>query len=243
MKVRDRMRILITAGGTYETIDDVRTIKNKSTGRLGQLIADAFDDENIEIDYIHGDEALLPNREVNLYPIKDVRDLERVMRNLLETNTYYAVIHAMAVSDYEIYSVSTIETMSKSLGGMSHHDLKDALEHYQEDLNRFDKIASEHDDLVVLMRKAPKIINMVKRLQKDTILVGFKLVVDSSREELKKAVHQLMDRNDCDYVLGNDLKDIGGDRHKGYLFQKDLSYQVYYTKQEIAEAIKERVLL
>ncbi len=237
------MRILITAGGTFETIDDVRTIKNKSTGRLGQLIADSFKGEDIEIDYIYGEGSLLPDFEVNLYMIKDVRDLEKTLRNLLETHTYHAVIHAMAVSDYEIYSVSTIDHLAKAIGGLSNHDLKDVLEHYQEDLDRFDKIPSDHDDLVVLMRKAPKIIQMIKRYQKDTILVGFKLLVDSSKASLLKEAHKLMDRNDCDYVFANDLKDISGDRHKGYLVERDLSYQTYYTKQEIASAIKERVLL
>ena len=33
------MRILITAGGTSEKIDDVRAITNHSTGSLGQAIS------------------------------------------------------------------------------------------------------------------------------------------------------------------------------------------------------------
>ena len=34
------MKILITAGGTTEKIDQVRAITNHSTGRLGQALAD-----------------------------------------------------------------------------------------------------------------------------------------------------------------------------------------------------------
>ena len=37
------MNILITAGGTTETIDGVRSITNTGTGRLGSLIADEFE--------------------------------------------------------------------------------------------------------------------------------------------------------------------------------------------------------
>lgn len=36
------MRVLITAGGTSEKIDNVRSITNHSTGRLGCLIAEKF---------------------------------------------------------------------------------------------------------------------------------------------------------------------------------------------------------
>lgn len=237
------MRILISAGGTYESIDDVRTIKNKSTGRLGQLIADSFQDEAVIVDYVHGEDALLPTYNANLFPVKDVRDLEQTLRNLLESHTYHAVILAMAVSDYEVYSVTNINQLTEKLENKSKDEVRDVLEHYQEDFNRFDKIPSDHDDLVVMMRKAPKIIEMVKRIQKDTILVGFKLLVDTAKEDLFKEAHKIMDRNDCDYVLANNLKDISGDRHKGYLVQRDLSYQVYYTKQEIANAIRERIML
>ena len=36
------MKILVTAGDTYEPIDDVRKVTHMATGRLGSLIADEF---------------------------------------------------------------------------------------------------------------------------------------------------------------------------------------------------------
>ena len=60
------MKIIITAGGTSERIDDVRTITNSSTGRLGFTIGSAFAEaagngENIEkIYYLHGVRAAYP---------------------------------------------------------------------------------------------------------------------------------------------------------------------------------------
>ena len=30
-----------------------------------------------------------------------------------------------------------------------------------------------------------------------------------------------MEKNDCDFVLANDLQEIGADFHKGYLIHKD----------------------
>ena len=108
------MRILITSGGTIEKIDDVRNIRNSSTGRLSSLIANTMD-ENIIIDYVYGLNSLRPNRKYNPYHIESVRDLEETMKHLLNTYTYDAVIHAMAVSDYEIQSVTTNEALDKNL--------------------------------------------------------------------------------------------------------------------------------
>ena len=47
------MRVVITAGGTSEMIDSVRSITNKSSGKLGSLIAENFYnfDNNIEVVY------------------------------------------------------------------------------------------------------------------------------------------------------------------------------------------------
>ena len=37
-----RPHVLITAGGTSEPIDDVRTVTNRSSGRFGAALANAF---------------------------------------------------------------------------------------------------------------------------------------------------------------------------------------------------------
>ena len=58
------MKIMITAGGTSERIDDVRTITNSSTGRLGYAVGKAFAEkyrDDIEkIYYLHGKRASYP---------------------------------------------------------------------------------------------------------------------------------------------------------------------------------------
>lgn len=233
------MRILITAGGTFEKIDDVRTIKNTSTGRLGQLIAEAFDDA--KIDYVHGKGSLLPKSNVNLYMIEDVRSLEKTMDHLLSNHEYDAIIHAMAISDYEVYSVSTIQHLASLLSYKSEAEVYDILNELPEDLNRYNKIRSDKNDLVVFMRKAPKIIEMIKSYQ-NTYLVGFKLLVDVDENILLDEAKLLMERNDCDLVLANDATSITGDHHVGYLVNRDLSYDIYHTKQDIAQAIKEKVM-
>ena len=62
------MKIVITAGGTSEKIDDVRTITNSSTGRLGYAVGTAFlqqyADELEAVYYLHGTRARHPEHEM-----------------------------------------------------------------------------------------------------------------------------------------------------------------------------------
>ena len=51
-----------------------------------------------------------------------------------------------------------------------------------------------------------------------------------------------MEKNDCDFVLANDLKEIGADFHRGYLIHRDGSYDIMETNEEIADMIADRVL-
>lgn len=233
------MRVLITAGGTVEKIDDVREIRNTSTGRLAQLIADSID-ESVQIDYVYNKKALVPQRHVYLHPIESVRDLDRVMAELLQTHQYDAVIFAMAVSDYMIQSVTSYEHLAQKL---DKDRILDSLYEFDEDFNRDEKIRSKTENLAVLMTKAPKVIQRVKDFQKDTQLVGFKLLSGVSKDELIDAGMKLMKDSHADYVLANDLIHINQDEHVGHLIQANGNYDTYDTKQEIAMAIVERLRL
>ena len=51
-------KILVTAGGTTEPIDAVRSITNESSGRLGAKIADAFAQLGFEVVYLHTEKSL-----------------------------------------------------------------------------------------------------------------------------------------------------------------------------------------
>ena len=51
-----------------------------------------------------------------------------------------------------------------------------------------------------------------------------------------------MEKNRCDFVLANDLKEIGGGMHKGYLVHRDGKVDSMETKEEIAEMIARRVM-
>ena len=63
-----------------------------------------------------------------------------------------------------------------------------------------------------------------------------------AREELIAVAHNLLLKNGCTFVLANDLTEIKGDAHPGYLVHEDKNYDEMGTKEEIARTISHRVM-
>jgi phosphopantothenate-cysteine ligase len=226
------MNILITSGGTSERIDPVRRIANSATGRLGALIAERFGADGANVYYVCGANACVPNvgtsvgaalaaadGGVTVRRIDDTADLESAVRELCAAVKFDAVIHAAAVSDYRVVSVSS--------GGA--------------ELDRSQKISSTLPELTIALEPTPKIISLYRELAPNACLVGFKLLDSVSREELFSAARKVMDANNCAFVLANDGSQISGDAHVGHLLKRDGSAAEFTTKQDIAEGIFDAV--
>ena len=213
------MKILITAGGTSEPIDDVRKITNRSTGKLGLAIGERllreYPDKLEKLYYLHGETADYPRGpQVEPVRIGGTVDLKERLTEILTRDSIDAVIHSMAVSDYMVDKVTTVEA------------IKTGVESAEITGN---KISSSIDDLAIILKRTPKII-------------GFKLLSNVPHEELIAVAKGLMEKNRCDFVLANDLKEIGGGMHKGYLVHRDGRVDSMETKEEIAEMIARRVM-
>ena len=108
--------ILITAGGTSEPIDNIRSITNTGTGTLGSLIADEFARRrNVErIVYIHSKRAVLPKTQKAVCIEADsTLDLQEAVRKACAEYKPDAIIHSMAVSDYTTGAVVKEEDIIK----------------------------------------------------------------------------------------------------------------------------------
>lgn len=235
------MKIIITAGGTSEKIDDVRTITNSSTGSLGKAIGETFafaatgeagSAHDIEkIYYLHGLRAVLPDHPlIEKIPIGGVMDLKENLTKILTEEKIDICIHAMAVSDYMVHQVTTLD---KLLGTEDPEKAQDLTGN---------KISSDIDDLIIHMKKSPKVISEIKKTSPETILVGFKLLSGVPHEELIDVGYRLLQKNDCDFVMANDLREIGDGFHKGYLIHRDKTYDSMETNEEIAATILSRTM-
>lgn len=239
------MKIIVTAGGTSEYIDTVRKITNTSSGRLGALITKELLHAGHEVWHIHTPDAEpVPERELHegmLHEITIVttKNLEHEVTKLLSCVNISWFIHAMAVSDYIVQNVTTAEKMVHSL--KLHGLTKENLMYNTNNLNRLDKISSDEESLVITLKKAPKIISLVKKISPGTNLVGFKLLAHSTPEQLKKAATEIAVKNECSFVVANDIDHIENEQHTAFFFNKEKCFAKAETKTAIAEKIKETI--
>jgi phosphopantothenate-cysteine ligase len=215
------LKVLVTSGGTEERIDAIRAIVNSGTGALGTQIAAAFAQAGAEVTYLASRKALVPeDPDIEIVRIRDTADLEREVRRLCEETQFDAVIHAMAVSDYRVKSVSS----------------------EGRELDRNIKIGSNHPELVIVMEQTPKVIALFHELVPNATLVGFKLLDNAPKEVLIEVARALLEKNHCTFVLANDTQNIDATHHLGYLLGADGSEAQFNTKPEIAAGIVAAVL-
>ena len=218
------MNILITSGGTSEKIDRVRSITNHSTGRLGKIIAETFLDKGDQVTLVTTPKAVRPAAHPNLtiVQIENVAELLESLEPLVHTHD--VLIHAMAVSDYTPVYMTSLEAVAAS------SDMTEFLNK----TNSESKISSQDDVQVLFLKKTPKIISLVKKWNPDIRLIGFKLLVDVSNEELLETARVSLIKNQAEIIVANDLTEISNQGHKAYLVGKDIVSQAQ-SKEEIAQ--------
>ena len=224
------MKILVTSGGTSEAIDRVRSITNHSTGRLGLVITEALIKAGYEVCLITTSHAIKPASHPNLkiIEIKNTLDLLEEMRNLVKD--YQVLIHSMAVSDYTPVYMTSIDEVQAS------QDLSEFLTKH----NSETKISSKEDAQILFLKKNPKIISLVKEWNPKIHLIGFKLLVDVTKDHLIDVARESLNKNRADIIVANDLTQINSEQHLAYLVEKN-DYQTAYSKQEIAELIIKKI--
>jgi len=187
-------KILITSGGTKVPIDMVRSITNMSSGTFGSQIATQFlSHTDCKVIFLMAKNSKKPaiySYNINFREYVTFDDYEKELNDILLNEKPNIIILAAAVSDY---------TVENYVNG---------------------KIRSG-DDLVIRLKALPKLISQVRdKTDEKTVICGFKLLVNSTEEELKQAsIKQLVD-NKLDIVIGNDLRDIKNNDHTLTLVQR-----------------------
>ena len=209
-------RIIITSGGTCEKIDNVRKITNSSSGKLGMTIANCLlkTNDDITIYYVCSKTSLRPlNERVNVIEVTDVDSLKDVITNLLIQNKIDYFVHAMAVSDYKVDYITNLNSIKESIN--KYKNIDEGISNVEK-IND-SKISSYEDNLVIILKRTPKIISMIKEISPSTHLIGFKLLDSVSKSELLEVAKKLREKNRCDYVVANDLETIRNGCHKAYI--------------------------
>jgi len=210
-------KLLITSGPTRGLIDAVRFVSNRSSGKLGRLLAVEALRHGAQVTFIRGPGSRRPDdgaltqealTRLALTEIETVDDLLAAARRLVPTGGFDAILHPMAVLDY----VPATYDAGKTPSG--------------------------RDEWIIRLIRTPKVIERLRELAPDAFLVEFKLEVGLSRDELVKAAHESLLRYRADLVVANDLTRIDAERHPAYFIWPDGTVErECTTKEEIAAGL------
>lgn len=91
-------RIVVTAGPTRESIDPVRFISNRSSGKMGYAIAKAALRRGSDVVLISGPSLLAPPKKAVFFPVETAREMRDAVVNNLDNCS--ALIMTAAVADF-----------------------------------------------------------------------------------------------------------------------------------------------
>jgi phosphopantothenoylcysteine decarboxylase/phosphopantothenate--cysteine ligase len=108
------------------------------------------------------------------------------------------------------------------------------------------KIKSTQDSIKISLKKIPKIIDQIKKIQKDVILVGFKAETNLSKKALITIAKKKLDESNADMIIAND---IGSSRYKKnpnnnevlIVDSKKVRSSGWKNKQKIAKFIRKEI--
>jgi phosphopantothenoylcysteine decarboxylase / phosphopantothenate---cysteine ligase len=99
-KVLTGKKILVTAGGTHEYIDDVRYIANKSSGKMGIAIAEAAYMQGADVLLIRSATAVKPRYPMQEKVFETAEELEKILEKEVPHADF--CFHTAAVSDFSV---------------------------------------------------------------------------------------------------------------------------------------------
>jgi phosphopantothenoylcysteine decarboxylase/phosphopantothenate--cysteine ligase len=170
------MNCIVTAGPTFEPLDDVRRLTNFSTGRLGAELAGYFTERGHKVTLLIGGQATYQG-ERNAHLVRSfstTADLREQLKQLANKKVD-AIFHAAAVSDFTFGKLFTRDDSGKLIP-----------------LKRSKKLSTRSGSLLAELVPTPKIIAGLRLWFPHTIIIGWKYEADGKRRDaLASAQRQL----------------------------------------------------
>lgn len=233
--------VLITAGGTVEPIDGVRGITNFSSGKLGSIIADTLTDCKVFL--IKGKKSVVPQnllKHITVIETTDTQSVQDAIEEVMNNNTIDYFIHSMAISDYTVDKVVSVDELIDSINEYSTYSKNDIIELLKNPpsiINR-NKVSSTIKQPLIYLKQTPKIIATIKQKWPSVKLIGFKLLNNVSKDELINVAMASLEKNHAEYIVANDLTGISKENHKAYIVNSSGVLLETSTKEDLALSLK-----
>ena len=175
------IRFLISAGPTVEALDAVRQITNRSSGKMGVLIAQAAKLRGAEVDLVHGPVSVKQDllEGLNTYPVRSSNEMGAKIDDLQPSAQ--VIVMAAAVSDFKNNSPS-VQKISKEFF-----------------------LKSIFDDLEMT---SDLIKNQTKKKLENQIFLGFAAETGSDNEIIEKGEKKRVSKG-CDLLMANPIDRAG----------------------------------
>jgi phosphopantothenoylcysteine decarboxylase/phosphopantothenate--cysteine ligase len=98
------VKVLITAGPTYEAIDAVRGITNRSSGKMGYAVARAAIEAGAEVTLVSGPTSLAPPAQAQFVPATSTQQMLEAVEDRVDAADIF--ISVAAVADYYVLNPS-----------------------------------------------------------------------------------------------------------------------------------------
>lgn len=210
--------IVITAGSTYEPIDPVRFIGNRSTGIQAIQLADTLAKMNANVTLIAGNiTKSIPLPDKNIIRVGSTQEMfDAVKENLKNVDCF---IGCAAVSDYKVKNPSLTKIKK-------------------------DKTKEGSDKLTIELVENPDILDFVgnNKDNRPKLVIGFA----AESGDLEKYARQKLTRKNCDLVLANNIdngKIFGSNDSEAILVSKTESKNLgRISKKEVARSLAQEIL-
>ena len=175
------IRFLISAGPTVEALDAARQLTNRSSGKMGVLIAQAAKLRGAEVDLVHGPVSVQQDllEGLNTYPVRSSNEMGAKIDDLQPSAQ--VIVMAAAVSDFKNNSPSE-QKISKEFF-----------------------LKSIFDDLEMT---SDLIKNQTKKKLENQIFLGFAAETGSDNEIIEKGKKKRVSKG-CDLLMANPIDRAG----------------------------------
>ena len=175
------IRFLISAGPTVEALDAARQLTNRSSGKMGVLIAQAAKLRGAEVDLVHGPVSVQQDllEGLNTYPVRSSNEMGAKIDDLQPSAQ--VIVMAAAVSDFKNNSPSE-QKISKEFF-----------------------LKSIFNDLEMT---SDLIKNQTKKKLENQIFLGFAAETGSDNEIIEKGEKKRVSKG-CDLLMANPIDRAG----------------------------------
>ncbi|MDJ1431119.1 bifunctional phosphopantothenoylcysteine decarboxylase/phosphopantothenate--cysteine ligase CoaBC [Halostagnicola sp. A-GB9-2] len=218
--------VVVTSGATSESIDPVRVLTNRSSGRMGRAVARACYVRGADVTLVHGvvgtqsiarasaiagaSAATDGGAELPYAALEQVQTAGEMLEATIERcSTGDALVSAAAIGDY------TVESSAEKLRSGA--------------------------DRTLDLEPTAKVIDEVRERYPNLPIVGFKTETTGDDEAMIETARTSLDRTDLTFVVANDASVMGSDRTRALLVHEENAARYEGTKAglggEIAESL------